>query len=79
MRVLTSRAAGRVCSVRMPTLAVSAAAGLVFGLLPAVQAGRLDVAAGLRQGGRSLAGRADSRRFRSVLTIGEMALAMLLH
>jgi putative ABC transport system permease protein len=60
------------------TLVVSAAAGLIFGLLPALQASHLDVATSLRQGARGVAGRLDSRRFRSLLTAGEMALAMIL-
>jgi putative ABC transport system permease protein len=65
-------------TVAIFTLVVSAAAGLIFGLLPALHASQLDVARGLRQGARGLAGRIDSRRFRSALTIGEMALAMIL-
>jgi putative ABC transport system permease protein len=60
------------------TLAVSAATGLICGMQPALAASRLDVAGGLRQGGQRVAGRMDSRRLRSVLTVGEMALAMML-
>src|SRR5271165_109280 len=60
------------------TLAVSAASGLIFGLRPALQASRLDVAGGLKQGGRGLAGRTDGRWFRSALTIGEIAITMIL-
>lgn len=60
------------------TLAVSAASGLIFGLRPAMQASRLDVAGGLKQAGRGLAGRMDGWRFRSVLMIGEIAMAMIL-
>src|SRR5580658_7244437 len=60
------------------TLAVSAATGLICGLRPALAVSRLDVAGGLRQGGQRVAGRMDSRRFRSMLTVGEMALAMML-
>jgi len=65
-------------SVAAFTLAVSAAAGLIFGLLPALQASRLDLVRNLRQGARGAAGHLDSRRFRTALTIGEMALAMIL-
>jgi putative ABC transport system permease protein len=65
-------------AVAVFTMAVSTASGLIFGLLPALQASQLDVARGLRQGARGLAGRSDSRRFRSLLTVGEMALAMIL-
>ena len=60
------------------TLAVSAAAGLIFGALPAMHASRLDIARNIRQGARGLAGRLDSRRFRTALTICQMALAMIL-
>jgi predicted permease len=60
------------------TLAISAAAGLIFGALPAMQASCLDIARNIRQGARGLAGRLDSRRFRSALTICQMGLAMIL-
>jgi putative ABC transport system permease protein len=59
-------------------LAASMAAGLLFGLLPALQVSRSNLAGGIRQGARGLAGHASSRRFRSVLIAGEMALAMIL-
>jgi predicted permease len=59
-------------------LAVSMAAGLLFGLSPALQVSQFDLASGIRQGARGLAGHLGSRRFRSVLTVGEMALAMIL-
>jgi putative ABC transport system permease protein len=65
-------------TVALFTLAVAAAGGLIFGLLPALSASHVDLASTLRQGSRGLAGRLDSRRFRSALTIGEMALAMIL-
>jgi putative ABC transport system permease protein len=60
------------------TLAVSVACGLVFGLLPSLQSSQIDVTRGMRRGARGLAGRSGGRRFRSALTIGEMALAMIL-
>jgi len=60
------------------TLAVSVASGLIFGLMPALQASRLDIVRNLRQGARGASGHLDSRRFRTLLTIGEMALAMIL-
>ena len=59
-------------------LGASVAAGLLFGLLPALQVSRFDLASGIRQGARGLAGHIHSSRFRSVLTVGEMALAMIL-
>ena len=60
------------------TLAVSALCGLIFGLRPAVEASRLDLTGSLKQRARGVAGRTGSRRFRAVLTIGEMAMAMVL-
>lgn len=60
------------------TLGVSAATGLICGMRPALAASRLDVASGMKQGGQRTAGRMDSNRFRSMLTVGEMALAMML-
>jgi putative ABC transport system permease protein len=60
------------------TLAVSAAAGFIFGALPAMHASRLDVARSIRQGARAIAGRLDSRRFRTALTICQIGLAMIL-
>lgn len=60
------------------TLVVSALCGLIFGLRPALRASRMDVMDSLKQGGRSLIGRVDSQRFRRTLTVGEMALAMML-
>lgn len=59
-------------------LAASMAAGLLFGLLPALQATQYDLASNIREGGRGLAGHNYSRRFRSVLIAGEMALAVIL-
>jgi predicted permease len=46
--------------------------------LPALQASQFDLASSIRQGARGLAGHIGSRRFRSVLTAGEMALAVIL-
>jgi putative ABC transport system permease protein len=57
---------------------VSLATAVVFGLTPALRASKLDLNQGLKQsGGRSGAGRSDSR-LRSVLVIAETALALVL-
>jgi putative ABC transport system permease protein len=60
------------------TFAVSAVSGLIFGVRPALHASRANTADALKESGRSLAGRVASRRFRTVLTVGEIALAMVL-
>jgi putative ABC transport system permease protein len=59
-------------------LALSAAASVLFGVLPAVQASRVDLNASLRQGGRGSALGGGSARFRSALVIAEIALAVAL-
>ena len=58
-------------------LAASTVVGVLFGLLPAIQATRLDVQSMLREAGRGFAG---SRRqgARRVLVVGEVALALVL-
>lgn len=59
-------------------VAVSAGAGVLLGLLPALAATRPDLAAVLRQGsGGSVGGRAR-QRLRGALVVAEMALAVLL-
>src|SRR5215469_12755164 len=60
------------------TFAVSAVSGLVFGVRPALHASRINTADALKESGRSLAGRMASRRFRTVLTVGQIALGMVL-
>ncbi len=60
------------------TLAVSAAASLLFGLAPALQASRVDLNEALKLGGaRSTSGGAAGR-LRSVLVVGEIALSVVL-
>lgn len=56
---------------------VAAATGVVFGLYPAITAARQDAVDALRQGMRS-AGDARGRRVRRVLTVAEVALALIL-
>jgi putative ABC transport system permease protein len=57
--------------------AVAAATGIAFGLYPAMAAARRDAVDALRQGMRS-AGDARGRRVRRVLTVAEVALALIL-
>ena len=52
------------------------ATGLLFGLAPAFQAARIPLAEALRAGGRAATGSAG--RFRSVLAVGESAVAVML-
>jgi len=58
-------------------LGISALTGILFGLVPALQASKLDVSSSLKEGGRTGEG---SRRTsaRSLLLIGEVALSLML-
>jgi putative ABC transport system permease protein len=57
-------------------LAVSVASSLLFGLIPALRASRVDLADVLKEGGRG--GSGDRRRGRSALLVAEVSLAMVL-
>jgi putative ABC transport system permease protein len=60
------------------TLAVALVTGLAFGLLPAVQAGRSDLVASLKEGGRGGSGGRWARRVRQGLVVAEMAVSLIL-
>ena len=57
-------------------VAATLATGILFGLAPAWQAGRLSLTDALRSGGRALTG--SAARFRTALAIAEIAVAMML-
>ncbi|HEV2492434.1 MAG TPA: ABC transporter permease [Terriglobia bacterium] len=59
-------------------LAVSVLTGVIFGLVPALQAGGLDLNQSLKEAGRSLAGSTRSHRFRGTLVVSEVALSLVL-
>jgi putative ABC transport system permease protein len=63
--------------VLLTALAVTTAAGLVFGCAPAWYASRVDPGESLKEGGRSSAGTASHRLRRGLIT-GEFALALSL-
>jgi putative ABC transport system permease protein len=58
------------------TLAASVVTGIVFGLVPALQASSPDLNETLKEGGRGLTG--GRQRARSVLVVSEVALALVL-
>ncbi|HTX37210.1 MAG TPA: ABC transporter permease [Bryobacteraceae bacterium] len=60
------------------TIAVALATGILFGLAPAIQVARADLATALREGGRGNAIGFRRNRLRSVLVAGEVALALVL-
>ena len=57
-------------------LAISVVSSLLFGLVPALQASRVDLAEVLKEGGRG--GTGSHRRGRSALLVAEVSLAMVL-
>jgi putative ABC transport system permease protein len=58
-------------------LGVSALTGILFGIVPALQASKLDVASALKEGGRNAEGHRRTSA-RSLLLIGEVALSLML-
>lgn len=60
------------------TLGISLATGLLFGLIPALQASRGDLGLALKQGGGRAGFGPRQNRTRSLLAIGETALAVIL-
>jgi putative ABC transport system permease protein len=60
------------------TLAVAVLTGVVFGLVPALHASRLELHETLKEGGRSGGGDARRARTRAALVVAETALAMVL-
>jgi predicted permease len=59
-------------------LAVSAVAGIVFGLAPAWLMSRFDLIGTLRQEGRGSSGSRERSRARQILVVGELALSLVL-
>jgi len=60
------------------TMLVTLATGIVFGLVPALQASRSDLNTVLKQGGRTAGSGAAQHRLRNALVIAEIALALVL-
>jgi putative ABC transport system permease protein len=59
------------------TFGIALVTGIVFGLVPALGASRIDVTAALKEGGRGAQG-SVRQRARSLLVISELALALIL-
>ncbi len=60
------------------TLGLSVLTGIVFGLVPALEATRLDLHGSLKEGGKSVGGSTGSHRVRSVFVVTQVALALVL-
>src|SRR5207253_1037696 len=52
--------------------------GLVFGLLPAIEATRFDLNDSLKEGGKNIGGSVRSHRFRNAFVVMQVALALVL-
>src|SRR5881392_2138007 len=65
-------------SVLLFALIASVVSGVLFGLAPALQAGRLDLTHALKQEGRASTGSAERARTRRALVITEFALSLVL-
>ncbi len=81
LRALAPAATPRIATVHLDAAAVAAAsllalgAGFLFGVLPALGAGRVDLAGALRAGGRTASGPGRALR---LLAVAETSLAVLL-
>jgi predicted permease len=60
------------------TILVSSAAGILFGLLPALHATKVDLVAMLKGSGRAAHGVLSASRSRNLLVIGQVALSLVL-
>lgn len=60
------------------TIGISLLTGLIFGLIPALQATKLNLSESLREGGRGTAGSIRSRRVQNLLVVSEIALSLVL-
>jgi putative ABC transport system permease protein len=60
------------------TFAVSVLTGIIFGLIPALQASKSDLNEGLKESGRGATGSLRSHRVRASLVVSEVALSLVL-
>jgi putative ABC transport system permease protein len=60
------------------TLMISLLTGLIFGLAPSLQASKTDINESLKEGTRGASGGPHRNRFRSLLVVSEIALALVL-
>ena len=65
-------------SVLLFTIGIAVTAGVMFGLVPAIQSAKGDLQAPLKEGGRSASSGSAHHRTRAVLVIAEIALSLVL-
>jgi putative ABC transport system permease protein len=65
-------------TVLLVTLLVAIGSGLVFGIVPGLAGGKLDLTESLKEGGRGSTSGRRHNRMRNALVIGEVALALIL-
>ena len=72
----------RGVSVSLPVLAFTFAltllTGIIFGLVPAVEATRFDLNDSLKEGGKNIGGGSRTQRLRSLFVVTQVALALVL-
>jgi putative ABC transport system permease protein len=72
----------RHVTVNLPVLAftfgLTLLTGIIFGLVPAVEAARFDLNESLKEGGKNIGGGARSHRLRNVFVVTQVALALVL-
>jgi putative ABC transport system permease protein len=64
--------------VLLTAIMASVLTGLFFGIIPALQSARPDLAGSLKEGGRSATAGGGAQRLRSILVVAEVALAVIL-
>ena len=60
------------------TFGVSLLTGIIFGLVPALEAARFDLQDSLKEGGKNIGGSARSHRIRNLFVVTQVALALVL-
>lgn len=60
------------------TLAIALLTGIVFGLVPALDAARFNLNDSLKEGGKSIGGSVHSQRWRSLFVVAQVAFALVL-
>src|SRR5687767_1132337 len=64
--------------VLMFTLGLSVITGIVFGLVPSLEATRFDLHHSLKEGGKNVGGSSGGHRVRSLFVVTQVALALVL-